>query len=127
MPVSADYRRARNHWAAYAFAYQHRQTEVGTVTRVHKLVGSANWGRRAGDLLIARARAALDLAFGEAAAQITVRVQSGVVVLRGEVEDMRDISRFEAAVRHVPGVVDVDNLLRLRLTGRAARPTVLSA
>jgi osmotically-inducible protein OsmY len=91
-----------------------------------KLVGNVNWGRRAGDLLIARVRAALDDCAGENA-EISVRVRAGTVTLRGEVEDMRDISHLERVVRDVPGVQDVDNLLRLRLLGRAARPTVLSA
>lgn len=97
------------------------------MSRVLRLVASASWGRRAGDLLVAQARAALDLTFGDAAAEITVRAHQGVVTLRGEVDDMSYISRFEAAVRAVPGVLEVDNLLRLRLTGRVVRPTVLSA
>ncbi len=97
------------------------------MSRVLKLVGTVNWGRRSGDLLIAQVRAALDAAAGDRAGDISVRVQAGRVSLRGEVQDMRDISRYEAAARAVPGVVDVDNLIRLHLTGRAMRPTVLSA
>ena len=91
---------------------------------VRKLVGTVNWGRRSGDLLIAQVCAALD---ASGATDITLRVQSGVVTLRGEVEDMRDISRFEHVARAVPGVIDVDNLLRLRLTGVAVRPRVVTA
>ncbi len=97
------------------------------MTRVLKLVGTANWGRRTGDLLIARVRAALDTTFGDSVAQISLRAHAGVVSLRGEVEDLADITRYEFAVRSVPGVVDVDNLLRLRLSGRAIRPRILSA
>jgi osmotically-inducible protein OsmY len=97
------------------------------VTRVRKLVGTVNWGRRAGDLLAAQVRAALDASVDSEAAAIAIRVQAGVVSLRGEVEDLRDISRLEAAVRAVPGVREVDNLLRLRLIGKSVRPTVLSA
>jgi len=97
------------------------------VSRVLKLVGNANWGRRAGDLLVARVRAALDLTYGDSASAIVVRAHDGVVSLRGEVEDIQDISRFDAAVRAVQGVQDVDNILRLRLSGRGVRPTVLSA
>ena len=58
---------------------------------------------------------------------LAVRAENGVVSLRGEVEDIDDIDRLEAIVRSVPGVTDVDNLLRLRLTGVASRPRVLSA
>ena len=96
------------------------------MTRVLKLVGTVNWGRRSGDLLAAPVRSALDAA-GADGSQITLRVHSGMVSLRGEVEDLADISRYEATVRSVPGVVDVDNLLRLRLTGRVVRPSVVTA
>src|SRR2546421_2360958 len=98
--------------------------EVSTVSPVRKLVGTVSWGRRSGDLLVAQVRAELDAAGGS---EITVRVQDGVVSLRGEVDDLRDISRYEAVARQVPGVIDVDNLLRLHLTGVAVRPRILSA
>jgi hypothetical protein len=39
---------------------------------------------------------------------------------------MDDIERYEAAARAVPGVSDVDNLLRLTLTG-SPHPRVLTA
>jgi hypothetical protein len=48
-----------------------------------------------------------------------------VITLRGEVDELTDITRFDAAVREVGDVVDVDNLLRLRM--RDLRPRVLSA
>ena len=92
---------------------------------VRKLVGTVNWGRRSGDLLTAQVRAALDAA---GAADIALRTETGTLTLRGEVDDMRDISRYEEIVRGIPGVVDVDNLLRLRLTGVATRrPRVVIA
>ena len=91
---------------------------------VRKLVGTVNWGRRSGDLLIAQVRAALDAAGGD---ELSIRVTSGLVTLRGEVDDLRDITRYEQVARDVPGVIDVDNLLRLRLTGVAVRPHVVTA
>jgi hypothetical protein len=84
------------------------------------------WRRRVGDGLEDRARHAMDITFGDAANEIIVRAQDGVVTLRGEVDQLSQITRFEEAIRAVPGVVDIDNLLRLRLSG-AARPRILSA
>jgi osmotically-inducible protein OsmY len=78
--------------------------------------------RRSPEAVADRARLALDAAFGAAAGAILVRAERGVVTLRGEVDQMGDISRYEAAIRAVPGVRDVDNLLRLRLYGVAAQP-----
>ncbi len=78
------------------------------------------------DTAAEQATLALRVSFGEAAEQITVRSARGVVTLRGEVDDIADIARYEAAVRGLPGVVDVDNLLRLRLAG-SSRPKVLTA
>ena len=48
-----------------------------------------------------------------------------MITLRGEVDELTDITRFEIAVREVGDVVDVDNLLRLRM--RDQRPRVLTA
>ena len=100
---------------------------------VAALIGSAlepqpspRFGRRSGDHIAERARLALSASFGEPAEAITVRAHDGVVTLRGEVDDMADISRYEAAIRTIPGVRDVDNLLRLRLPG-FGRPRVLTA
>jgi BON domain len=73
-----------------------------------------------------RVRLALAAAYDDAE-QLTVRADRGVVTLRGEVTDLKDIERLEAIARAVPGVQDVDNLLRLRLTGMASRPRVLTA
>ena len=80
-------------------------------------------GRR-GSSVADRARLALETAFGDASAALLVRADDGVVTLRGEVDEMGDIARYEEAVRSVPGVTDVHNLLRLRLFGIAARDTV---
>jgi osmotically-inducible protein OsmY len=72
------------------------------------------------------ARLSLKVAFGEPADELTVKARRGVVTLRGEVADIDDIARYDAAVRSIPGVLDVDNLLRLRLPA-AVRPHVLTA
>jgi hypothetical protein len=76
--------------------------------------------------LAAVAQLALQVAFGDAAAAVTVRATRGVVTMRGEVEDIDHIDGYEQTLRSVPGVKDVDNLLRLRLIG-SARPQVLTA
>jgi len=84
-------------------------------------------GERASDVqLAADARLSLKVTFGEPADELTVKARRGILTLRGEVADIDDIARYDAAVRSIPGVVDVDNLLRLRLAG-AVRPHVLTA
>ena len=65
------------------------------------------------------------MGFGDLATGLEIRANRGVVTLRGEVDELTDITRFETAVREVGDVVDVDNLLRLRM--RDQRPHVLSA
>ena len=87
-----------------------------------------SWDRGTRDdaAVIEIARSALAAALGSAAEQLSLRIHEGVITIRGEVEQMADIHAYEAIVRAVPGVVDVDNLLRLRLTARS-RPQVLSA
>ena len=87
-----------------------------------------NWDRGTRDdaAVIEIARSALSAALGDAADGLSLRIHEGVVTIRGEVDEMADIHSHEAIVRAVPGVVDVDNLLRLRLSGRS-RPQVLSA
>ena len=89
-----------------------RRATVG----VANLVGSA---------LANRVRVALSLGFGDLATGIEIRANRGVITLRGEVDELTDITRFEIAVREVGDVVDVDNLLRLRM--RDQRPRVLTA
>jgi osmotically-inducible protein OsmY len=85
------------------------------------------WDRGARDgSVLEIARSALSATIGAEADSLSLRVNEGVVSIRGEVEHMADIHSYEAIVRAVPGVVDVDNLLRLRLTGRR-RLEVLSA
>jgi osmotically-inducible protein OsmY len=64
------------------------------------------------------AHQALIVAFGSKADQLSLRADHGVLTMRGEVEHIDDINAYEYVARQVPGVRDVDNLLRLRLTGR---------
>ena len=71
------------------------------------------------DSVLATTYSALSAALGDAADRLSLRIHEGVVAIRGEVEAMDDIHTYEAIVRAVPGVVDVDNLLRLRLTARS--------
>ena len=87
-----------------------------------------SWDRGTRDdaVVLETSRAALSAALGDTADDLSLRIHEGVVAIRGEVEQMADIHAYEAIVRAVPGVVDVDNLLRLRVTGRT-RPHVLSA
>ncbi len=104
-----------------------RRATVG----VASLVGSAVDSVRAGpatswdQTLADRVRVALSMGFGDLATGLEVRANRGVITLRGEVDELTDITRFETAVREVGDVVDVDNLLRLRM--RDARPRVLTA
>jgi hypothetical protein len=44
---------------------------------------------------------------------INVNVEDGVVVLRGQVERPEDVVRIEDAVRRIPDVIDVQNMLHL--------------
>jgi osmotically-inducible protein OsmY len=97
------------------------------------LVGSAvdvrPGSRRANtwdETLADRVRVALSLGFGDLASGIGIRASHGLITLRGEVDELTDITRFETAVREVGDVVDVDNLLRLRMR-EARRPHVVSA
>ncbi len=91
------------------------------VDRGPKRAGARNWDEALAD----RVRMALSLGFGDLAAGLEVRANRGVITLRGEVDELTDITRFDTAVREVGDVIDVDNLLRLRM--RDARPRVLSA
>jgi osmotically-inducible protein OsmY len=77
------------------------------------------------ETLANRVRVALSLGFGDLATGLEIRANRGVITLRGEVDELSDITRFETAVREVGDVVDVDNLLRLRM--RDSRPRVLTA
>ena len=98
---------------------------------VASLVGSAvdrsagPWATSWDQTLAGRVRVALSMGFGDLATGLEVRANRGVITLRGEVDELTDITRFESAVREVGDVVDVDNLLRLRI--RDARPRVLTA
>lgn len=104
-----------------------RRATVGVASLVGSAVdkrprrASASWD----ETLANRVRVALSLGFGDLATGIGVRANRGVITLRGEVDELTDITRFETAVREVGDVVDVDNLLRLRM--RDQRPRVLTA
>jgi osmotically-inducible protein OsmY len=104
-----------------------RRATVGVANLVGSAVdkrprrSSGSWD----ETLANRVRVALSLGFGDLATGIEVRANRGVITLRGEVDELTDITRFETAVREVGDVVDVDNLLRLRM--RDARPRVLTA
>jgi len=105
-----------------------RRATVGVASLVGSAVdkrplrsASASWDQTLAD----RVRVALSLGFGDLAAGIEIRANRGVITLRGEVDELTDITRFETAVREVGDVADVDNLLRLRM--RDLRPRVLTA
>ena len=105
-----------------------RRATVGVASLVGSAVdkrprrsASASWDETLAD----RVRVALSLGFGDLATGIEIRANRGVITLRGEVDELTDITRFESAVREVGDVADVDNLLRLRM--RDLRPRVLTA
>ena len=105
-----------------------RRATVGVATLVGSAVdkrprrsGSASWDETLAD----RVRVALSLGFGDLANGLEVRANRGVITLRGEVDELTDITRFDTAVRDLRDVVDGDNLLRLRM--RDAWPRVLTA
>jgi osmotically-inducible protein OsmY len=104
-----------------------RRATVGVANLVGSAVDkrprrvSTSWD----ETLANRVRVALSLGFGDLATGIEIRANRGVITLRGEVDELTDITRFETAVREVGDVVDVDNLLRLRM--RDQRPRVLTA
>ena len=117
-PRSGARRRAAARRATVGFA-----TLVGSAVDVRpKRRQETGWD----DALADRVRGALTLGFGDLASGLEIRTSRGVVTLRGEVDELTDITRFETAVRQVGDVVDVDNLLRLHMTG-TARPHVLTA
>lgn len=117
-PRSGARRRAAARRATMGFA-----TLVGSaVERRPGRHQATDWDRTLAD----RVRSALTLGFGDLASGLEIRASRGVVTLRGEVDELTDITRFETAVRQVGDVADVDNLLRLRMTG-VRRPHVLTA
>ena len=105
-----------------------RRATVGVASLVGSAVdrrsgrsGATSWD----ETLANRVRVALSLGFGALATGLEVRANRGVITLRGEVDELTDITRFDSAVREVGDVVDVDNLLRLRMLD--SRPRVLTA
>jgi osmotically-inducible protein OsmY len=117
-PRSGSRRRAAARRATTGFA-----SLVGSAVDVRPGSRRTNtWDETLAD----RVRVALSLGFGDLASSIGIRASRGVITLRGEVDELSDITRFETAVREVGEVVDVDNLLRLRMR-EARRPHVVSA
>ena len=115
-----------------------RRAAAGEVVRresanVASLVGTAadspsrrRYRNRADAELAGRVRVALEKGVGDGAGHLSVAVDRGVVGIRGEVDDISDIDRYEAVVRGVPGVRDVDNLLRVRVTEAAHSRALLA-
>ena len=46
--------------------------------------------------------------------RIVINVENGMVVLRGEADTPDDLKRLEKAVRKLPGVIDVENLMHIK-------------
>ena len=106
-----------------------RRATMGFANLVGSAVDVRPGSRRTNNWDVAladRVRIALALGFGDLASGIGIRANHGVITLRGEVDELTDITRFETAVREVGDVADVDNLLRLR-TREAQRPHVVTA
>lgn len=106
-----------------------RRATMGFTSLVGSAVDVRTGSRRTNtwdEMLADRVRVALSLGFGDLASGIGIRASRGVITLRGEVDELSDITRFETAVREAGDVVDVDNLLRLRMR-EARRPHVVSA
>ena len=95
---------------------------VGSVDDGPRPAIAGGWDETCAD----RGRVALSVGLGDRAAGIEIRASRGVITLRGEVDELTDITRFETSVREVGDVVDVDNLLRLRLRA-SQRPHAVSA
>jgi osmotically-inducible protein OsmY len=103
-----------------------KRATVGFASLVGSAVPIRHHAETWDETLANRVKVALSLGFGDLAAGIGIRASRGVITLRGEVDELTDITRFETAVREVGGVVDVDNLLRLRMR-EGQRPRVLTA
>ncbi|MEO8899395.1 MAG: BON domain-containing protein [Candidatus Dormibacter sp.] len=70
--------------------------------------------------LVEGVRAELAVRFGDESDGVGVTAHKSTVTLRGEVGQLDAIDAFEDAARSVGGVSDVNNLLRLVATARAA-------
>ena len=115
-PRSGARRRSSARRATVGFA-----NLVGSAVDKRPRRGMSTWDEALAD----RVRVELSVGFGDLASGLEVKASRGVITLRGEVDELTDITRFESAVRDVVDVVDVDNLLRLRT--RELRPRVLTA
>ncbi|MCA1669780.1 MAG: BON domain-containing protein [Thermomicrobia bacterium] len=58
---------------------------------------------------------------------VTIHARDGVVILRGALEQHEQMRALEAAVRRVPGVRDVENLLHLSDTAAPNKRSALEA
>lgn len=58
---------------------------------------------------------------------VTLHARDGIVTLRGALERHEQMRAFEAAVRNVPGVRDVENLLHLPETAAPNKRAALEA
>lgn len=98
------------------------------MARIRGVVRALRWQRGTGEeaAVLARTRATLDTAIGGAADGLSLRLHGGTLTIRGEVDRLDDIDLYETVVRRVPGVREVDNLLRLKLVG-AIRPRAVPA
>lgn len=83
---------------------------------------------RRSDAAVAEAVAGmLRSAYGTRAEDFAVRVRRGSVTMRGEVLTLDEIGMLEARVRMIPGVRDVDNLVRLASGAGSPLPGVWAA
>lgn len=113
--------------AKVAAAVRRESANVATLVGTAVDTGSRRHPRHHDDAALAgRVRLALEMGIGAGAEQLTVSTERGLVRVRGEVEDIVDIARYEALVRTVAGVRDVDNLLRVRVTNGAHPRAVLA-
>jgi osmotically-inducible protein OsmY len=89
---------------------------------VTTIVGrSSGRGRRAELRLADDALATIVERHPGATNDLQVTAHRDTVTLRGEVSRLDDIDALEATARSVPGVADVNNLLRLATTATATR------
>ena len=100
---------ARHRKAAAGVA---RRQSANVATIVGASVATPGRGGRREVQLVERVRAELGVRHPEAGG-LHVTAHKSTVTLRGEVTQLDDIDALEATARSVPGVGDVNNLLRL--------------
>lgn len=112
--------------AAAATAVRRESASVAALVGTAVDTGYYRSRNREDASLANRARLALEMGVGAGAALLSVRAERGVVRIRGEVDEIDDIGRYEAVVRAVAGVREVDNLLRVRVTDAASPQPLLA-